>query len=183
MATFVLLTSLSILVIAFTCSSTMRVLDETPIDPNDPKVVKIARFAVDERNKQVRTKFELEKVNAGGTETIPDEKRANFVLLTSLSILVIVFTCSSAMRVLDEISVDPNDPNVMGIAKFVVDKRNKQAQTNSELVKVNAGGTEAIHDGTVYQLNITVTESQISTTRLLVVLVHPDGSRELMFFE
>uniref|UniRef100_M1B358 Cystatin domain-containing protein n=1 Tax=Solanum tuberosum TaxID=4113 RepID=M1B358_SOLTU len=87
------------------------------------------------------------------------------------------------MRVLDETPVDPNDPNVVGIAKFAVDERNKQAQTNFELVKVNAGGTEVILDGTVYQLNISVIESQVSTTRLVAILVHPDGSKELMSFE
>uniref|UniRef100_M1C181 Uncharacterized protein n=1 Tax=Solanum tuberosum TaxID=4113 RepID=M1C181_SOLTU len=65
----------------------------------------------------------------------------------------------------------------------VTDERNKQAQTNFELVKVNAGGIEVIPDGTVYQLNITVTESQVSTARLVAVLVHPDGSKELMSVE
>ncbi|XP_055804243.1 cysteine proteinase inhibitor 4-like [Solanum dulcamara] len=88
------------------------------------------------------------------------------------------------MRVLDEQQpIDPNDPNVVGIAKFAVDERNKEAKTNFELVKVNAGGTNAILDGTVYQLDISVTESQISTTRLVAVLVHSDGSKELISFE
>ncbi|XP_049358398.1 uncharacterized protein LOC125822988 [Solanum verrucosum] len=109
---------------------------------------------------------------------------AKFVLLTSLSILVIAFTCSSAMRVLDETPIDPNDPKVVKIAKFAVDERNKQVRTKFELEKVNAGGTETIPDGTVYQLNISVIESEVYfTTRFVAVLVHPDGSKELMSFE
>ncbi|KAH0699831.1 hypothetical protein KY284_014046 [Solanum tuberosum] len=109
---------------------------------------------------------------------------AKFVLLTSLSILVIAFTCSSAMRVLDETPVDPNDPKVVKIAKFAVDERNKQVRTKFELEKVNAGGTETIPNGTVYQLNISVIESEVYfTTRFVAVLVHPDGSKELMSFE
>ncbi|XP_015064840.1 uncharacterized protein LOC107010090 [Solanum pennellii] len=109
---------------------------------------------------------------------------AKFVLLTSLSILVIAITCSLAMRVLDETPIDPNDPKVVKIAKFAVDARNKQVRTKFELEKVNGGGTETIPDGTVYQLNISVIESQVYfTTRLVAVLVHLDGSKELVSFE
>lgn len=116
--------------------------------------------------------------------TILKEKMANFVLVTSLSILVIAFTCSFAMRVLDETPIDPNDPKVVKIAKFAVDARNKQVRTKFELEKVNGGGTETIPDGTLYQLNISVIESQVYfTTRLVAVLVHLDGSKELMSFE
>ncbi|KAM3285300.1 cysteine proteinase inhibitor 4-like [Capsicum chacoense] len=109
----------------------------------------------------------------------------NFLLFTSL--LVIASTCfhvSSAKRVLiSEQPIKPNDPKVVGIAKFAVQERNKEAKTNFKLVKVNAGGTDPIPDGVVYQLSISVTESSVSTTRLVFVLVHRDNTKELLAFE
>ncbi|XP_060195340.1 cysteine proteinase inhibitor 4-like [Lycium barbarum] len=116
----------------------------------------------------------------------------NSLLLTSLSFLVIAstyFHVSSAGSVLkhnfldDEQPINPNDPNVVGIAKFAVDEHNKEAKSNFELVNVLAGGTDSVTGGVVYQLHITATESDVTTTRLVAVLVHSDNSKQLLSFQ
>ncbi|KAK4347066.1 hypothetical protein RND71_033405 [Anisodus tanguticus] len=116
----------------------------------------------------------------------------NFLLLTSLSFLVIASTCfhvSSARSVMkhnfldNEQPINPNDPNVVGIAKFAVDEHNKEAKTNFALVNVLAGGTDLVTGGVVYQLQITVTESHVATTRLVAVLVRSDNSKQLISFQ
>ncbi|PHT29958.1 hypothetical protein CQW23_30457 [Capsicum baccatum] len=147
---------------------------EQPIKPNDPKVVGIAKFAVQERNKEAKTNFKLVKVNAGGTDPIPDG------VVYQLYISV---TEATKRVLISEQPIKPNDPKVVGIAKFAVQQRNKEAKTNFKLVKVNAGGTDPIPDGVVYQLSINVTESSVSTTRLVFVLVHKDNTKELLAFE
>ncbi|MCD9642919.1 hypothetical protein HAX54_029968 [Datura stramonium] len=67
---FVLLTSLCFLVIVSTCSSSKRVPNEEPVNPNDPKVVEIAKFAVDEHNKEAQSDFAFVNVLEGGTDSV-----------------------------------------------------------------------------------------------------------------
>ncbi|KAF3674089.1 hypothetical protein FXO37_06567 [Capsicum annuum] len=102
----------------------------------------------------------------------------NFLLFASL-----LFIASTCFHARSEQPIKPNDPKVVGIAKFAVQERNKEAKTNFKLVKVNAGGTDPIPDGVVYQLYISVTEASVSTTRLVFVLVHKDNTKELLAFE
>ncbi|XP_009786868.1 cysteine proteinase inhibitor 4-like [Nicotiana sylvestris] len=117
----------------------------------------------------------------------------NFLLLSCLSVIVVAssfFHVSSARSGLRHNFLDsekpiknPNDPTVVGIATFAVNEHNKESKSNFQLVRVMTGGTDVIPDGTVYQLEISASESNIITTRLVAVLVHPDNVKELISFE
>ncbi|XP_009781164.1 cysteine proteinase inhibitor 1-like [Nicotiana sylvestris] len=116
----------------------------------------------------------------------------NFLLLSSLSVLVIAstfFHVSSAKNGLKhnflngQQPINPNDPKVVGIATFAVNEHNKEAKSNFRLVRVMAGGTDVTPDGTVYQLQISVSESNVITTRLVAVLMHSNNVKDLLSFE
>ncbi|OIT00482.1 hypothetical protein A4A49_32463 [Nicotiana attenuata] len=117
----------------------------------------------------------------------------NFLLLSSLSIIIVAFSffhVSSARSAMRHTFLDgeqpiknPNDPKVVGIATFAVNEHNKETKSNFRLVRVMAGGTDVIPDGTVYQLEISASESNVITTRLVAVLVHSNNVKELISFE
>ncbi|XP_070050352.1 cysteine proteinase inhibitor 4-like [Nicotiana tomentosiformis] len=120
-------------------------------------------------------------------------RQFNFLLLSSLSLIVVassLFHVCSARSGLRHNFLDgekpiknPNDPTVVGIATFAVNEHNKKSKSNFQLVRVMAGGTDVIPDGTVYQLEISTSESNVITTRLVAVLVHPNNVKELLSFE
>ncbi|XP_070050376.1 cysteine proteinase inhibitor 4-like [Nicotiana tomentosiformis] len=117
----------------------------------------------------------------------------NFLLLSSLSIIVVAssfFHVSSATSGLRHNFLDgeqpiknPNDPKVVEIATFAVNEHNKEAKSKFRLVRVIAGGTDIIPDGTVYQLEISASESNVITTRLVAILVNRNNVKELLSFE
>ncbi|KAL3521869.1 hypothetical protein ACH5RR_014704 [Cinchona calisaya] len=121
----------------------------TIVDPKDPYVIEIGKFAVDEHNRRAGTNLVFVAVAGGLKLTVqikPIDPCVPGVISVDFYALVILANDGqetneySALQVNigDSIFiiVDPKGPAVIEIGKFAVDEQNKRAGTNLQFVEV-----------------------------------------------
>ncbi|KAK9091920.1 hypothetical protein Syun_026831 [Stephania yunnanensis] len=187
------------LVLFHTSFAQIRVGGFQPVDPKDPHVVEIARFAVDEHNKEAHTNLVFLEVFRAQSQIVEGR---NFKLTIRVANgtrrgfrtthEALVYEGLKGQRTLKYFKaipwvggfqpVDPKDPHVVEVARFAVDAHNKQAHTKFELLSVVEGESQVVA-GTNYNLTIRVSNGRLIQTWVVFVYVPLRGQKELKSFK
>ncbi|KAK9089827.1 hypothetical protein Scep_028909 [Stephania cephalantha] len=177
----------------------IRVGGFKPVDPKDPHVVEIARFAVDEHNKQAHTNLVFLEVFGAESQIV---KGRNFKLTIRVANgtrrgfrtthEALVYEGLKGQRTLKYFKaipwvggfqpIDPKDAHVIEVARFAVDAYNKQAHTNLGFLIVVEGESQVVA-GTNYNLTIRVYNGGLIQTYVVFVYVPLRGQMELKSFK
>ncbi|KAK9091923.1 hypothetical protein Syun_026834 [Stephania yunnanensis] len=170
-----------------------------PVDPKDPHVVEIARFAVDEHNKQAHTNLVFLEVFRAQSQIV----KGRYFKLTirvangtrrgfRTTHEALVYEGLKGQRTLKYFKaipwvggfqpIDPKDVHVVEVARFAVDAYNKQAHTKFELLSVVEGESQVVA-GTNYNLTIRVSKGGLILTCVVFVYVPLRGQKELKSFK
>ncbi|KAK9089830.1 hypothetical protein Scep_028912 [Stephania cephalantha] len=156
-------------------ANTIRVGGFKPVDPKDPHVVEIARFAVDEHNKQAHTNLVFLEVFGAESQIV---RGRNF----KLTIVVangtrrgfrttheaLVYEGLKGQRTLKYFKgvgnklggfklVDPRDPHIVEIGRYAVDQYNKQAHKSLVFKSVIQAQVQIVN-GRNYKVTIRVAD-------------------------
>ncbi|KAK9089831.1 hypothetical protein Scep_028913 [Stephania cephalantha] len=164
------------LLLFHTSFAQIRVGGFQPVDPKDPHVVEIARFAVDEHNKQAHTNLVFLEVFGAESQIV---KGRNFKLTIELPM--------EQARAIPWVGgfqpIDPKDAHVIEVARFAVDAYNKQAHTNLGFLIVVEGESQVVVLGTNYNLTIRVYNGGLTQTYVVFVYEPLRGQKELKSFK
>ncbi|KAK9089823.1 hypothetical protein Scep_028905 [Stephania cephalantha] len=188
------------LLLFHTSFAQIRVGEFQPVDPKDPHVVEIARFAVDEHNKQAHTNLVFLEVFGAESQIV---KGRNFKLTIRVANgtrrgfrtthEALVYEGLKGQRTLKYFKaipwvggfqpIDPKDAHVIEVARFAVDAYNKQAHTNLGFLIVVEGESQVVVLGTNYNLTIRVYNGGLTQTYVIFVYEPLRGQKELKSFK
>ncbi|KAK9089829.1 hypothetical protein Scep_028911 [Stephania cephalantha] len=160
------------LLLFHTSFAQIRVGEFQPVDPKDPHVVEIARFAVDEHNKQAHTNLVFLEVFGAESQIV---KGRNFKLTIRVANgtrrgfrtthEALVYEGLKGQRTLKYFKAvvsipggyqpaDPNDPHIVDTGRYAVDEYNKRTHMDLKFVNVIKAEAQVV-SGVNYRLVIT----------------------------
>ncbi|KAK9084678.1 hypothetical protein Sjap_025089 [Stephania japonica] len=174
-----------------------------PIDVHSPHSIELARFAVDEHNKEAHTQLEFERLVKGESQIVVGTNYRLTIRATNGGLIqtyeALVYEGLDHKKVLKSFKVihletgdipptggwtpiDVNSLHSIELAQFAVNEHNKQAHTHLKFERLVSGESQIVA-GVNYKLIIRAINGELIQTYEAHVFEALDGQRVLNSFE